>query len=160
MPFGNFVKDLNDSSKVSSIVFKSGEGFLALDSDDKVLFTIFPFDNGPDYPSEGLFRITEKNKIGFANELGEIVIKPQFSAALPFHGGLAAFCDSCIVVNLGEHKSWQKGKWGFINKKGDIVIPAQYDKIIDDFTNGYAKVEQNNSIITINKKGRNIQPDN
>jgi hypothetical protein len=40
---------------------------------------------------------------------------------------------------------------------GEIVIPVQYDKIIDDFRTGYAKVEQNGSIITINKKGQNIQ---
>jgi hypothetical protein len=159
MLFENFSSNLSDSSKISTIVFKQGQGFLALDRDDKVLFTIFPFDNGPDYPSEGLFRIIENNKIGFANELGEIVIKPRFSAALPFHGGLAAYCDSCIVVTMGEHKSWQNGKWGFINTLGEIVIPAQYDQIIDDFSSGYAKVEQNDSIITINKKGQNIQPD-
>ena len=55
-----------------SIEYKEGEGFHALDKTGSVLFTIFPFDNGPDYPSEGLFRIIEDGRIGFANEHGKL----------------------------------------------------------------------------------------
>ena len=46
-------------------------------NEGKFLFNVFQFDNGPDYPVEGLFRIVgENNLIGFADTLGNIVIVP------------------------------------------------------------------------------------
>ena len=77
----------NQTGKKFIVEYKEGEGFLALNKNGSILFTIYPFDNGPDYPSEGLFRIIKNGRIGFANELGKIIIEPQFSAALPFRGG-------------------------------------------------------------------------
>jgi len=146
-----------DSSKPFIIRYEEGKGFVAIDRDGKRLFTVFPFDNGPDYPSEGLFRIVEDNKIGFANLRGEVVIQPRFSAVRPFHGGLAAFCDNCITVSYGEYHAWENGQWGFIDTSGNIIIPAQYDKIIHDFGEVYASVEKDGSQINIDKKGNQIR---
>ena len=42
--------------------------WVIMDSKKKVLYEIFPYDNGPDYPSEGLFRIVQNGKIGYAHE--------------------------------------------------------------------------------------------
>lgn len=85
------------------------------------------------------------------------MIPPKFAAVYPFHGGLAAFCDKCITVSLGEHKSWQKGKWGFIDTTGSIIIPAQYDRVLQDFGRDNALVEINNVQIIIDKKGKQVK---
>ena len=50
----------------------------------KELFYVFKYDNGPDYIQEGLFRImNEDGLVGFADSLGNVVIKPQFKFAYP-----------------------------------------------------------------------------
>ncbi|MFC2136461.1 WG repeat-containing protein, partial [Bacteroidota bacterium] len=146
-----------DSSIIADVTFIDGIGFVASDKSGNELYVIFPFDNGPDYISEGMFRIVDGDKIGFASELGEIVIKPRFGAVYPFHNGLAAFCEGCVTVTEGEHKMWVKGKWGFINRKGEVVIPPEFDRIISDFRNGNAIVEKEGIELTIDKEGKQIE---
>lgn len=145
-----------DSSKIHEIVYKEGKGFLAFDTAGAILFEIFSFDNGPDYPSEGYFRIVEDGKIGYADEMGNIRIKPQFKAALPFQNGMAAVCTSCSLIREGEHSIWEGGKWGFVDPNGLIAIPERYDRIIEGFDKGKAKVVYLDSVISINKKGNCI----
>lgn len=147
----------SDSSEISNVEYIDNDGFVAFDKNNKKLFTIFSFDNGPDYTSDGLFRIIENNKIGYANEQGKIIIQPQFSAALPFQNGLAAFCEDCITAQDGEHSNWTGGKWGFINKQGEIVIEPVYDKVISDFSQGYATVERDGNVLNINKSGNELE---
>lgn len=146
------------TSKKYFIEYLEGEGFTAFDAEGKKLFTIFPYDNGPDYTSEGLFRIIKNGKIGYANESGEIIISPRFDAALPFHSGLAGFCEGCVSEKVDEHSVWSGGLWGFINKQGIVVIPAQYDKIMSDFEEGFATVEKNEMIFQIDSCGNKISP--
>ena len=146
----------SDSSKIHDIVYKEGKGFIAFDRKRNALFEVFPFDNGPDYPSEGVFRILENGKIGYADEMGNVVIKPQFEAALPFSDGMAAFCLGCSNEAAGEHKIWTGGKWGFINHTGRVTVPAKYDRVMACFENGIAKVEYLGSVISINKKGEQV----
>ena len=146
----------SDSSKIKEIVYTEGKGYLAFDNEGNQLFEVFPFDNGPDYPSEGLFRIIENGKIGYADERGNVVIIPQFNAALPFQDGMAAFCEKCYETVDNEHKRWIGGKWGFINREGMITIPAEYDRIIEQFEKGIAKVEYSGSEILINKNGKQL----
>ncbi len=145
-----------DSSKIHEIVYKEGKGFLAFDTAGIVLFEVFPFENGPDYPSDGYFRIVEDGKIGYADEMGNIRIKPQFKAALPFQNGMAAISNSCSLIKEGEHRIWEGGKWGFIDPNGLIAIPEQFDRIIEGFDKGVAKVVYLDSVININKKGNFI----
>ena len=57
---------------------------------------VFRFDNGPDYTSDGLFRILVENKIGYADSAtGKIVINPQFECAWPFEHGVAKVSVDC-----------------------------------------------------------------
>lgn len=142
-----------DSSKIRSVEYADGHGFLALDEEGKTLFAIFPFDNGPDGPSEGLFRITEDGKLGYADEMGNVVVEPQFDAALPFSGGLAAVCSGCIETAVGEHGIWEGGKWGFIDRSGRTVIPPRFDRILRPFSNGTADVEYGGLSIRIDEEG-------
>ena len=89
-------------TKIHRVVYVEGRGFLAFDRADHILFEVFPFDNGPDYPCEGLFRILEDGKVGYADESGRVTIAPRFSAALPFSSGMAGFCEGC---------STRKARW-------------------------------------------------
>ena len=57
-----------DTLKTIAFVANKKDGLIAIDSTGKKLFNVFIYDNGPDYLSEGLFRIENKRngKIGFA----------------------------------------------------------------------------------------------
>ena len=79
--------------------------------------TIVKFDNGPDYVSDGLFRIVGKNsKIGFADTCGAIVIPPVFSYATPFHNGEAKVAFGGKNEKQGEYQSWKSNLWFLIKK--------------------------------------------
>ena len=63
IPQGKYERCFTDTFKTYAIVVKPNGGFIAIDRQEKVLYGIFSFDNGPDYTSEGLFRIqTEEYK--------------------------------------------------------------------------------------------------
>ncbi len=72
-----------------------------------------------------LFPIKDNKKWGYINQVGEVVIEPQFSDALPFHENLAA-------VKIQR-------KYGFINTSAEMVIDPQFDSA-HSFHEGYAKV--------------------
>ena len=135
------------------VVYSEELGFLALAPDGTPLFSVYPFDNGPDYPSEGLLRIVGDGRIGFADEQGNIVIEPRFTAVRPFRGGLAAYCDGCALVEEGEHRAWRGGRWGFVDMRGDTVIPARYDAVVEDFHGGAACVRSGSTVLRIDRRG-------
>jgi len=56
-----------------------------------------------------------RDKYGFIDKTGKLVIPAEFLGANDFNEGMAA------VSN-------QDGKWGFINKTGALVIPYQYER--------------------------------
>lgn len=73
---------------------KNGQLF-AIDTKGNKLYQVFNYDNGPDYPSEGLFRIMKDGKIGYADEkTGQIVIEPKYIIALPFENEFARVSDT------------------------------------------------------------------
>jgi len=148
--------NLPADSKIEQIKFIKNKGFTALDKNENELFVIYMYDNGPDYESEGLIRIIDNNKIGFANLQGDIEIPAAFDAALPFNDKLTAVCKGCSIKQVEEHSELVGGTWGFINKSGQLVIPYRYEKVIQNFSNGIAKVELNKSVIRINKTADEI----
>lgn len=75
----------------------------------------------------GLYVTKEKNKYGYADESGKIVIKPQFTHAYPFENGKAK-------VAKGD-------KWGYIDTAGKNVIKIEYDNI-EPFEKGIARVKK------------------
>ncbi|MBL7138857.1 MAG: WG repeat-containing protein [Bacteroidales bacterium] len=97
-------------------------GFAAVDKHGNFLFEVFPFDNGPDYPSEGLIRIRENGKIGYADLEGNVVIAPSFECAYPFQDGVALICAEGILEQDGEHTLWKEARWGAIDKSGKIIV--------------------------------------
>lgn len=101
-----------------AIVLKKGGSCIAIDKNEKELFEVFWYDNGPDYLVEGLFRIKKNEKIGYANKEGKIIIKPQFDCAFPFKNGKAKVSNKCKTVPDGEYHRWESESWYFIDKNG------------------------------------------
>ncbi|MEH7075559.1 WG repeat-containing protein [Neobacillus drentensis] len=67
------------------------------------------------------FKNSSDGKLGYINEQGKIVIKPQFSYAGPFIGSLA-------IVGLTENN---KENYGVIDQNGQFVIKPNYNQILN-----------------------------
>lgn len=105
---------------------KQDARIICIDNQGKELFYAFQYDNGADYVREGLFRITDdKGLIGFADTLGNIVIKPQFKFAFPFKNGKAKVTFSGeskdVPDSNGEEHYWDSSDWFYIDKKGKML---------------------------------------
>ena len=74
---GKYVMCFTDTIKTFGIVTDKELGIIGINQAGEILFNVFNYDNGPDYISEGLFRIVEDGKIGYANQTGNIMIKPE-----------------------------------------------------------------------------------
>lgn len=122
IPPGKYTMCFTDTFRTYAIVLKPNSGFVAIDRQENVMYEVLPFDNGPDYVEEGLFRIIENNKIGFADaRTGKVVIPPQFDCAFPFENGTAKVSNDCSSRMDGEHKIWMSEKWFYIDKMGKTV---------------------------------------
>jgi len=123
MPLGKYARCFTDTFRTYAIVVKqNSELFIAIDRQENVLYEVFPFDNGPDYPSEGLFRILVNSKIGFADSAtGMVVIKPQFDCARAFENGVAEVSSECKTQKEGEHSICISDHWYYIDKTGNKV---------------------------------------
>lgn len=121
IPAGKYIICYTDTFKTYAIVLTAdGKGFVGIDRNEKIKYHIFNFDNGPDYASEGLFRIEERNKIGYADiATGEVIIKPKYPCAFPFEGGMAKVSEECGQEIYGEHTEWISDHWFYIDKSGN-----------------------------------------
>lgn len=119
-----------DTFRTYAIVEDKNFGFIAIDRQQDILYKVFPFDNGPDYASEGLFRIISNNKIGYADEAtGKIIVKPQFDCAFPFQNGVAKVGMNCnTYADDAAHHTWTTDKWLYINKRGKLIKPPSSKK--------------------------------
>jgi hypothetical protein len=118
IPIGKY-ECFTDTFRHYAIIFKEGAGFVGIDRQEHVLYSVFPFDNGPDDPANGVFRITAAGKIGYADAAtGRVVIQPQFACAWPFEHGTAKVALECETRSDGEYHYWLSDHWFFINKHG------------------------------------------
>ena len=121
IPVGKYGICFTDTIKKVGIVLKDSIGFIAIDARDNMLFMVFSFDNGPDFPSEGLFRIVNnEGLIGYATTDGQIVIAPQYKCAYPFVKNKAKVSCDCKVINEDEYQIWYSDSWFYIHKDGSI----------------------------------------
>lgn len=86
-------------------------------------YSIYRFDNGDDYVSDGLLRVIDKdNFIGYATPGGEVVIVPQFAFGFPFVDGKAKVTDSGSMKTVGgsngEYSEWESDDWYYIDRDG------------------------------------------
>jgi len=119
IPLRKYSMCFTDTFRIYAIVSMLEKGFVAINRQEKILYEVFPFDNGPDYPKEGLFRIRIGNKIGYADEItAKVVIDPQFDCAWPFENGTAKVSTNCRIQSYGEHITWHSDTWFYIDRDG------------------------------------------
>jgi hypothetical protein len=125
---GKYSLCYTDTFRYYACVIKPGIGLVAIDKKENVLYKVYVFDNGPDYPSEGLFRIWKNGKMGYADErTGKIILYPQFTCGFPFENGCAKVsltaCESVPVDKFGEFHRWETEEWFYIDHTGKKVDP-------------------------------------
>ncbi|MDE5566819.1 MAG: WG repeat-containing protein [Muribaculaceae bacterium] len=84
---------------------------------------------------ENLAVIEDDDMYGYINEVGAIVLDPQYDDALPFQNGIAAVKTGALTYEeydpaLGYYIDLKTGgKWGFINTNGEYILEPQFDDI-------------------------------
>jgi LysM repeat protein len=137
--------------------------------------------------NDDLFPITIKEKSGFINSTGNIVIPPKYFTVSDFCEGLAAvgikitiregyyprygYIDKkgnllitpkykhagCFSEGLASAADEGSGRSGFINKKGEFVFFHNYESA-DKFSDGLALVQRGEKYGYINSKGKLVIP--
>jgi WG repeat protein len=117
---------------------KGSSGWTAIDANENVLFKVYNTSFGepsPDDLIENKIRIVDENEnIGFANNKGEIIIKPQFEIATSFHNGKAIIGETCKKIPWDEHEkesdchhySIECKTHGYINEKGIVIKQGDF----------------------------------
>lgn len=130
----------NNDGYVYFAVFgkKGSDGWTAIDANETELFKVYNTSFGepsPDYLVENKIRIVNSNnRIGFANNKGEIIIPPQFEIASSFDKGKAIIGNTCRKIPWGKHEketdcnhySIVCEQHGFINEKGAVQKMGNY----------------------------------
>jgi len=121
IPFGKYELCMTDTFRTYAVVLK-GKDFVVIDRQEQVLYQVFKYDNGPDFSVDGLFRIVQNGKIGYADaKTYQVVIQPQFDCAFPFENGVARVSNNCKTEMEGEHSIWTSDDWKMIDKSGKVV---------------------------------------
>lgn len=123
---GTYLVCFTDTFRTYALVAHPRRGLVAIDRQQTVLYNVFPFDNGPDAPADGRFRIVADGKIGFADATtGAVVIPPRFGCAYPFERGRAKVSTNCRTESDGEHRTWLGDDWYFIDRTGGRLATAK-----------------------------------
>lgn len=124
-----YINVYTDTLYHMAIVLAIDLGIVCIDRNDSILCRPFIFDNGPDYVLEGVFRIVENEKMGFADTDGNIVIPPIFDFVSPFGERYDEYKEEGFASYVmggyrqytpgGEYYTWVGGyENGYINHAG------------------------------------------
>lgn len=123
VPSGTYSASYTDTIRSYGLVAEKGGAIVAINAKGDKLYQVFTYDNGPDYIEDGLFRIVENGKIGYADgETGKIIIAPKYTCAFPFENGKAKVSSNCSEESVGEYSEWVSDEWFFIDKEGKKVV--------------------------------------
>lgn len=107
------------SSQGKLSIIEKDQKWVVVDEQKTVLYDVYLYDNGPDAPVDGLYRIVKNGKIGYADaSTNAIVIEPQYDCAYPFENGKAKVSTNCKTVQEGDHSIWESDAWQLIDKTG------------------------------------------
>ncbi len=130
IPAGRYWPCYTDTFRAYAIVCSTSDGeFIGINKEEKVLYKVFGFDNGPDPVSEGRFRILKNGLIGFADErTGKVMIYPQYKCAFPYENGVSEVSFDCTVKppKGDEHGTWTGGNWFYIDHAGKKAPPPEH----------------------------------
>lgn len=98
------------------------QGMVVIDKQGNEVYQLYFFDSWPDEPKDGLYRIRQGDKIGFADaKTGNIVIDATYDCAFPFENGKANVGTGCMRETDGEHSWWLGGNWHWIDLQGNAT---------------------------------------
>jgi len=106
------------SKGVAAVVL--GRSFGYIDCKGR-FFETLSVDNGPDDFHEGLVRIRDKGRVGYANLAGQVVISPRFEDADGFCRGVARVGEQCRTRSDGEHRITECRGTRYIDTRGRFV---------------------------------------
>lgn len=110
-----------DTFTYYAIVLDHKRGLIGIDKKERKLFNaVWSGDASPIMESDKMILITENGKYGYANNKGEVVIKPKFKCATSFVNGTAKVSNDCVEINE-EHQKWKINSWFYIDKKGNKI---------------------------------------
>ncbi|MEO1051110.1 MAG: WG repeat-containing protein [Bacteroidota bacterium] len=127
IPFGKFAYFGTDTMSYYANVMEHPNDstygrFIGIDQKANTLFDLVIFDNGPDYFNEGLIRVQRNQKMGYANEKGEVVIPCQYAYAKWFNNGIAEVTfEVTKYPNADEHQPVESDTWFEIDKQGNRI---------------------------------------
>lgn len=128
IPFGRYSLSETPLFDQVAVVLAPQLGWVGINRREQALYRVFIYDNGPDYPAEGVRRIVDAaGRIGFADSAsGRVVLAPRYEAAYPFAYGRAQVGSRCQVLRDGEHWFWQCAEWHYIDHQGrTVAAPVQ-----------------------------------
>lgn len=122
--FDSSVKKINDFSEglASLEIERKEKDFYTrfIDRQGQIVFDLSFYSSQVSF-SEGLARIEQKDKYGFIDKTGKIVIKPIYRWAENFHNGLAAISTSKQVWDFeGTENLGFEPNLGYIDKTGKV----------------------------------------
>jgi hypothetical protein len=90
--------------------------------DQKILFDLVMYDNGPDVFLDGLVRVLRNGTMGYANKYGQVVIPCVYDYGGQFNNGLTRFTFKATRYLDGDHTMIKSDEWFVIDKKGQKVV--------------------------------------
>jgi hypothetical protein len=120
IPFGRFQVFETDTLVTFTFVNDYKNGVVGINRKGEILFDAFIYgDFQLDTYSEGMIRVMQNEKIGYADKTGKIIIKPKYKYAFPFIHGKAKVTYDCDVSmdDLG-HSTVKSNTWFYIDRNG------------------------------------------
>ena len=127
IPFGHFAYFGTDTLTHFATVLKYTNDSIfgrqiAIDRNQNILFDIVMFDNGPELFHDGLLRVLQNGKMGYANRFGQIVIPCVYDYAKWFDNGQAEVTFKAKeFLDMEEHRRVESDDWFKIDKKGNKI---------------------------------------
>ena len=160
--------------KNSKFCPQCGRSLSSVDSGPR---TTGPETRPADRSSDVLYPVKVKDRLGYINTKGTMVVPPKFTHARTFAedvgwaslGGRWGCIDSLGRVVMPCEFDWGgdfseglaqvsvKKKYGFIDKQGKFVITPQFDNV-ESFSEGLAAVETNDQWTYVDQSGKTIVP--
>src|SRR4030043_155572 len=119
-----YLRQLSFGENDLAVVYSKEEGWMYVNRKGRVIISeVAAMDNGADDFHDGLVRFSKKNKWGFADVKGGVVVPAIYDGALNFKNKTAKVCRGCTwrcADKECEQHYLSGGEWFYINTKGNI----------------------------------------
>ena len=116
----SFVKNLDFKGR-ELIPIRIKDNWYYVHSSGKAMLVMLNEEGNVDTFKEGLARTRINGKIGFFDKNLDIVLKPIYDYAFPFHNGVAEICIGCKELLSDGNSLLDGGAWKRIDRTGLIL---------------------------------------